>query len=452
MTVDEALIVVEEVLHLNKVQEVVFRHAWAGESYSEIALVSSYDLGYVKDIGYKLWQALSESFGEKVTKQSLQSVITRAARKRVHQSSDAFLAEQKSSFKRTQISPKILHDWGEAPDVSVFYGRTEQLQTLEQWIVSDRYRMVAILGMVGIGKTALSVTLAEEIQNEFTFIAWRSLRTKPTVMALLESLIKFLSQQPEAVVPESFGDRVTCLIEYLRKHRCLIILDNIETILCSGDRLGFYLDGYENYGELLRRIGESQHQSCLIITSREQPKELALLEGTRVRSLFLKGLMNVEGRDIFTEKGISLGTDSDCQFLIEHYAGNPLALRIVASVVQGFFDNDISSLVALLKRDRLVFKDIQALFDQHFERLSDAEKKVMYWLTVIQEVPSLQDLENAAIPSNSLPEFLQALNSLCRRSLLEKHEHGFMQSPLILEYFTEKLVEQVYKSQPVICE
>lgn len=45
-------------------------------------------------------------------------------------------------------------DWGEATDVSVFYGRTEELSKLEQWVVQDNCRVVALLGMGGIGKTS----------------------------------------------------------------------------------------------------------------------------------------------------------------------------------------------------------------------------------------------------------------------------------------------------------
>ena len=65
-------------------------------------------------------------------------------------------------------------DWGQAPDVSVFYGRTEELTTLKQWIVSDNCRLIALLGLAGSGKTTLSVQLAKQVQNEFDLVIWRS--------------------------------------------------------------------------------------------------------------------------------------------------------------------------------------------------------------------------------------------------------------------------------------
>jgi signal recognition particle GTPase len=55
---------------------------------------------------------------------------------------------------------------GEAIDVSKFCGRTQELETLREWILGDRCQVVTILGMGGLGKTALSVKIAEQLQNE----------------------------------------------------------------------------------------------------------------------------------------------------------------------------------------------------------------------------------------------------------------------------------------------
>src|SRR4028119_2179064 len=54
-------------------------------------------------------------------------------------------------------------DWGEAIDVSLFYGRTEELTTLEEWIVTDRCRLVTVLGMGGMGKTAIAAKAAAQV-------------------------------------------------------------------------------------------------------------------------------------------------------------------------------------------------------------------------------------------------------------------------------------------------
>ena len=84
MTAEEALAIVETALdyqHLNKVQELVFRHAWEGRSYTEMAKITGYEADYIKDAGAKLWKLLSKALGEKVKKDTLQSALRRYARR-----------------------------------------------------------------------------------------------------------------------------------------------------------------------------------------------------------------------------------------------------------------------------------------------------------------------------------------------------------------------------------
>jgi hypothetical protein len=88
-------------------------------------------------------------------------------------------------------------------------------------------------------------------------------------------MIKFLSNQQEINLPEDIGARVSLLIDYLRSSRCLLILDNAESILQGDNHAGQYREGCEDYGQLIQRIADTSHQSCLILTSREKPGEIA---------------------------------------------------------------------------------------------------------------------------------------------------------------------------------
>src|SRR2546426_11800932 len=58
-------------------------------------------------------------------------------------------------------------DWGEAGDAGVFYGRAKELAMLQEWIVAEGCRLIALLGMGGIGKTALALQLARQLQPSF---------------------------------------------------------------------------------------------------------------------------------------------------------------------------------------------------------------------------------------------------------------------------------------------
>lgn len=337
-------------------------------------------------------------------------------------------------------------DWGEAPDVSIFFGRDDELTTLNQWIVTDKCRLVGLLGMGGIGKTALSVKLAQQISGEFDYLIWRSLRESPQVERILADLINVLSNQQETDLPDTVGERITRVIHYLRSWRCLLVLDNAESILQGGTPAGQYREGYQGYGDLLKRVGESTHQSCLVFTSREKPREIATIAGkTRpVRVLQLTGLSVLEGRQIFTEHGSFFGSEDEWRVVIEHYGGNPLALNIAASVIQEVLNGDLSRLIKnYLEQGKVVFDDIRDLLERQFNRLSPSEKEVMYWLAINREPVSDSELQEEIVSSGTQQELLEALTSLRRRSLIEQSALSFTQQPAIMEYMTNRLINQV---------
>jgi transcriptional regulator with XRE-family HTH domain len=332
-------------------------------------------------------------------------------------------------------------DWGEAPCVSVFYGRTEELTLLKQWILKDHCQLVTLLGIGGIGKTSLSIKLTEQIQDSFEYVIWRSLRDIPPVKSILANIIQFLSngRELETDLPDNVGGRVSRLIDYLRSSRCLLILDNVESILCSGTRAGLYREGYKGYYELFKRVGEATHQSCLLLTTREKPKDLALLEGEvfPVRSIQLNGLKKDEGQKIF--EGLS-GSETELLSLVKRYTGNPLALKVVARTILNVFDSCVTE---FLNQNIVVVEDIRELLEQQFERLSEKEKEIMYWLAINREPISFAELCSDIISPLSPEQLIEFVDSLIRRSLIEKNATFFTLNPLIMEYVTLRLIEQI---------
>ncbi len=331
-------------------------------------------------------------------------------------------------------------DWGEAIDVSLFFGRTEELIVLKRWILEERCRLVALVGMGGIGKTALSIQLAEQMQDEFDCVIWRSLRNAPSVQDFLADLISCLSNQPTAL-PRNIDGQVAQVMQYLRSSRCLLVLDNLESILGSGDRAGDYREGYEGYGQFLACIGETRHQSCLVLTSREKPRELSIQEGKSlpIRSFRLTGVGQEEGQAIIQEKGFLVSPDEGL-ILVEQYAGNPLALKIVATTIQELFDGNTAQ---FLKQDVTIFGAIDDLLDQQFNRLSELERQIMYWLAIQREAMTFSDLQTDLVPPVSMRGLLEALESLQSRSLIEKRAAHFTQQPVVMEYVTDRLVDQI---------
>ncbi len=160
--------------------------------------------------------------------------------------------------------------------------------------------------------------------NYFSFVIWRSLLNAPTLSDLLDQWLRILSGQQLAKIPPGLDAQLSLLFDYLRTQRCLLILDNAESIMQGGERAGSYRNGYENYGQLLLRIGQTSHQS-LLITSREQPREIVRLaaETPLVRTLPLAGLDAVVGEELLGAHGLR-GPGVSTATLVEHYSGNPI--------------------------------------------------------------------------------------------------------------------------------
>jgi WD40 repeat protein len=364
------------------------------------------------------------------------------------QTSSAFPSSAISPSQNSEDIPDMpisskFRDWGDAPDVPIFFGRTHELEQLQQWIIGDSCRVVAILGMGGIGKTNLSLKLAQGVQDQFQFVVWRSLLNAPPLTTLLTDLIQFLSKQQEISLPSTFDAGISKLLHYLGSHRCLLILDNIETILQGGELAGQYRAGYEGYGQLFQQLGAVNHQSCLLLTSREKPREIDRLEGkTRpVRSLKLQGLDVENSKQIFTAMRDFATSEIEWQRLIEFYNGNPLALELVAKHIDAVFDGNIT---AFLEDGTPLFRDLHDLLGWHFERLSDAEQEIMYWLTINREPLTAIELKEDMLSSHAKSNVSTTLQSLQRRFPLESKGNCFTQQPAVMEYVTHRIIEWTY--------
>ncbi len=331
-------------------------------------------------------------------------------------------------------------DWGEAPDVEPYYGRTQELALLEHWMINEQCRLIALLGMGGIGKTSLAVRAAKRIQAAcpFEFVYWRSLQNAPSVESLLANCLQYLFKQP-VQIPDNVDEQISLLISCLREHRCLLILDNVESILQAEQRAGHYLESYEGYGRLFQRVGETNHQSCLVITSREKPAEIAQVEGVSspVRSLRLSGIEQLSGRELLSDKGL-VGSDDAWAELVRRYTGNPLALKLVAEPIREIFSGNIA---AFLSVEEAVFGDIYVLLEQQFRRLSSIEREIAFWLAIERENVSLRMLQEDVQDHITQRTLLETLDSLRRRSAIEVSSDGqFLLQPVILEYVTGEFV------------
>ena len=318
--------------------------------------------------------------------------------------------------------------------------------------------------MGGMGKTTLAALVTRTVAPSFAVVIWRSLLNAPPLGELLHNWLQTLSRQsltaPKGLPPDSLDDQLRLLLTYLQRERCLLVLDNVESIFATDpsfpagtaqpqSRAGVTRPGYEAYDHLFQRLATSEHQSCLLLTSREQPYALARVApgrgpqsqtpNGRTRLLPLLGLDQQAGHLLLESAGLQT-TRAEAAQLIASYSGNPLALQIVAGAIVDFFGSDVA---AFQQEAGAIFDGLRLVLDQQFVRLSPLEREILVWLAIEREPVTVPMLRSNFVQPVATASLIEALQALQNRSLLEKRDAGFTLQNVIIEYTTDYLVEQV---------
>lgn len=425
--------------YLSDIEVAVLQGAWQKETYDQIADRLSYTPAYItRVVGPQLWKRLSAALGEPVNKKNFRAALARRQQQQEQPETTPPIpgpGHSPSSKPTAQASsPAALHqaDWGAIPDVSTFYGRAEELAVLTGWITQDQCRLVSVLGLGGIGKSVLATRLAQQLQGEFECVVWRSLRNDLPFQDLLADLIAIFSDQQETQAD------LSRVLHWMRQRRCLIVLDNFETLLQTQEQSGLFRVQCQGYQDLLQQVGGTVHQSCLLLTSREKPLVLNGLAGRAVRSYCLKGASDLALA--LVQSQAIVGSDQEQRELCDRYDCNPLALNIVATAIRDLFDNRIH---AFLQADITVFSSIRHLLEQQFQRLSSLEQTALYWLAINRDWTTIPDLAADIIPPVSKTQLIDALTALKNRSLVETRTEGFGLQSVILEFLSDRLIARL---------
>jgi len=434
--------------HLDYLQEAILRGTLQGQKYWKIAEETHASEGYVRDIGSKLWKMLSEGLREDINKANFRAKIDKATvyqnnnissplvGKTITVNNNVNICPEKvrshTPTPQTEQTPTQPHiDLGDAPQIFNFYDRTTELTTLETSILQDSCRLIALLGISGIGKTTLSLQLIEQIKTNFDYIIYRSLRFSPTLNTTLTNLLQIFSDKTD--IPQNIEAQISQLLNYFRQYRCLIILDDVQMLFSSGQLAGQYKTGYEDYLLFFKLIAEVTHNSCLFLNSWEKPREIAKLERTNnyVQTLVL-GSLGLAAKEIL--KDHKLSDEQTWETLINTYQGNPLWLEFTATMIQELFSGSVDE---FLECDAVILSEsLQGQLDQQFHCLTPPEIAIMIQLAKETEAVTLPQILTAMQLSASA--FLNALQSLGRRLLVEGKEEGkttfFSLNPVLKQY------------------
>jgi DNA replication protein DnaC len=437
--------------HLDDLQAAVLRGTLQRETYKEIAKDFDCSESHIREIGSELWQILSEELGEDVSKSNFRSTMERlqnsnalnfannvssifnicAEGRHPPNIPNSHLPNQETSNrKQSQISHQ---DLSEMPDLGDFFDRTPELHTLTTWILQQRCRLITLTGRLGIGKTTLAVQLVQQIKDEFEYAVWYTLDQFPSIDKFQSNLIQLFSNSEKQDSSPTNQKRLP-LIKYLQNHRCLIVLDDVHNLFCSGELAGKYKPEYEEYRALFKQIEKLSHQSCFLLIGWEQPREVtqAKSQNTQINTLQLKGLDIAAAREILRDYGLEESDNSEA--LIHRYQGNPLWLKSVANLIQDLG----GGVTELLPNDTILLpEDLKDVLQQQFDRLSELEKQVISLLAKeSQPINRAKLLENEIIPASDL---LNALQSLSRRCLIEQQANFYTISPVLRQYLHRNL-------------
>jgi NB-ARC domain len=425
MSIADRLVFKSRKKHLNDLERSIIEGVCEGRKYKDIASERIPPCGeaHVSEVAANLWKTISETLHEDVKKSNFRSTIER------HQSdsiiSNEFIqnsyvnyhpditihhqSHRSSSLKQPTIIPQYLKD---IPAIVPFYGRTEELELLKKWILEEKCQSIVISGTLGSGKTALARQLLEQIKGEFDEIVWQSVGCKRALVEFIDrNLLPSLSISSLPEPPLDLEARISLLIEYLRQHRCLIILDDIDRLFASGELAGNYEPEYREYQEIFRRLRETNHQSCLFLLSREEPSKLSGVS----HSLQLGGLGEA-GKKIFRANGL---TDEDrWDEAIKYSGGNPSYLTAVSIAVNQLFGGRVGEFCKC--PELFLTEEIRSSLNWQSDRLSESEKEVMKAVAIEPISVNMYQLTQSIEISPS--DISNAILSLGRRGLIDRLE------------------------------
>ena len=410
--------------HLNDLQRDVLEETLQGNKYAKIAAEHECTIDHVRTVAADLWKYLSEELGEKVKRSNVRATFQRAGftiiQSNLHHNiitscGNGLDPPDVSKQKNPDIQTPYI-DLDDAPSPTLFYGRTEELNTLEHWIIKQKSRIIAICGLLGIGKTSLTLQLVENIKHQFDYVIWRNLKYFPEAEELQQELVDiFIKTENQETGAKA---QLRTLIQYLRKYRCLIIVDDLQSLFVNGELSGKYHNESKSYQNLFKSIAETNHQSCVVLLSQEKPKEILQLEeiNPAVRTLELKGLDD-SARGILKFQGLQ--DEAMWLNLIELYQGNPQWLQSIAKTIQELSKGKINDV--FIDDAILLTEELQDCLEQIYQRLADEEKTILIVIAQQNKAVNLPQLRKLV----NLPqmELINGVRSLSRRCLLEVVEN-----------------------------
>ena len=425
--------------YLNPTQEIVLREVWNGKTYTKMACDYNYDPEYIKTVGCNLWQTLSLAFDEQINKSNFVPFMRQRISSALTESDRRSEPEIDSVNANNTQSKQQFCSWTTAPDVKHFVGREQELKTLTSWSQESDCHLIVVSGMTGSGKTTLVTEFANSIKDRFDYVIWFSLSQRPSLTKLLKEYLNIINRQrSENLQPEELSFLLSEFVDCLKNQRILLVLDGLQCILEVKQNTVSYKAAFEGYGQFLRSIVSTDHQSLLVTTSRIKPKLLEYYASNQVKFLDLKGFDEKTTANFLDLNGDTSVVKKDLLDLSNNLQHNPQLLKIANNHLDVFSENDAEQVI----EDLCLLEAIGELLEQELSYLASLEKEIVYWLAISCTAMSSEDLSRQIGHAQSKLKFLQSLKSLKERSLVIKEDDSYVLMPIMKAYLRRKLVKQ----------
>ncbi|MDB9414613.1 NB-ARC domain-containing protein [Microcystis aeruginosa] len=445
MNITEVLQLIDERLierdkkPLNTIQKAIFEGSWQGQSYQEIGNEYHRSETHIREEGAKLWKLLSEVLEKDIKKSTSRSVLERVYIKSLKNSNiysingnnnnlcptentRLYNENDLNSNNNSQYS-QTYHDLTLAPQIIDFYDRENELATVSNWVFKQNTRLIAVLGLWGIGKTTLVKRFIDLNLEQFEVMIWRSLKFPKSLDLWLNDVLNTCQKEPK----ESTDNKIQQLLEVLSNHKCLIVLDDFQNLFDVGQMAGNYQPEYSSYQHFLKLIAEIQHQSHFILISQEKSAEMNYFsqENSPIQCLELSGF---EAIDFLENKGLQDG--ERWLELIQLYEGNPFYLTDIAVLIKDVFDGKVNDFLA--ENSLVITKKMQSHLKQIFGRCSPLAQQIALELSKVDQPLSREELKNNLDLSAS--DLINGLQSLQQRYLIQREQNRFQLSSIFKAY------------------
>jgi NB-ARC domain len=340
-----------------------------------------------------------------------------------------------------------IHD-EDLPSIAAWQERSLEHE-LVGYLQDPQIRLVGLYGAGGYGKSALAAHIYGQ-KLGFGECLWAGFR-QPVAFDtfgrwLLQKLVGLdvYIQRREVYEKMSSAELCATLLPELNQRRCLLVLDNLETLFQSTELWQPYGDFFAGW---LGRGSKQQSASVLLLTSQFKLD----LPTVAWRWIAVGGLELEQGVKLLVEQGIQ-GEQADLENFVSSAFGHPLLLQLAASWLRRgqLNDQEEPTIYRLQGQDLDLLRDIREqhrdvntcvgeVLDRTFDQQSISMHSLLQRLTVLRSSFSI----TMAQAMTTEPVTVQDLRSLARWSWVQElkdanKEWWFSFLPLITRYLQQK--------------